>query len=579
MLLEKIKKINPISAALHAAGLGTSIASVIGSYNYMLVESANQPMAAAFAVGLAAAIFGGWEFAFNASNKSRRIKAAAIALLAAAVSGQTVFEYNHHIAVVDAQAKADAEAAKTDSKQSEAAAALKSQLEELKASNEALRTQNAADLKSVTELEGSAKKGSEWTAANIRKAIEKRNQQIAANTDKAAQLTAKLDADNKTKTGNNAPVNVPISPMQIIRAYLFEVLTILSLLFAKWLRDEKQSADNQLAQPLLSAIEQAREVLTNLETSASDVEVKVADAITRINAIIDTAIDDLKTAADLAANSSAEQLHAIQDKYTNISTKLQAVATHAISDINLVVEHALTTAGESVQTIDAAKASLDKGLIKLIDASKQANELTQSLSTMDKKIAEGRELSTEIFNLLSLSEQITEQHKNCIYNADAIKNSICEATNTAAAESNNLQKIIFSLTSTMAAANDTMAALEKTRHDTMAGFQEPAMKPAIEPAMVEAGDDKPKISRESIISLLKNRQIALCPIQQKITIKQITAQTGVGKDRATAARQIAIDRGYLTPDYRYPLEGQDNTHPADDLSHVHDSNVVSLWRS
>ena len=579
MLLEKIKKINPISAALHAAGLGTSIASVIGSYNYMLVESANQPMAAAFAVGLAAAIFGGWEFAFNAANKSRRIKAAAIALLAAGVSGQTVFEYNHHIAVVDAQAKADAEAAKTDSKQSEAAAALKSQLEELKASNEALRTQNAADLKSVTELEGSAKKGSEWTAANIRKAIEKRNQQIAANTDKAAQLTAKLDADNKTKTGNNAPVNVPISPMQIIRAYLFEVLTILSLLFAKWLRDEKQSADNQLAQPLLSAIEQAREVLTNLETSASDVEVKVADAINQINAIVDTAIDDLKTSADLAANSSAEQLQVSQDKYDNISTKLQAVATHAISDINLVVEHALTTAGESVQTIDAAKASLDKGLIKLIDASKHATELTQCLSAIDAKIAEGRELNAEIFNLLELSEQTTEQHKNCIANADAIKNSICEATNTAAAESNNLQKNIRDLTVVMAAANETIAGMEKTRQEISAGLLEPALKPALKPALDEPDANQQKVTKETIISLLKNKQITVSVTRPRVTIERIMLQTGVGKDLANAARKIAIDLGYLTADYRYPLEGQDNTHPADDLSHVHDSNVVSLWRS
>lgn len=609
MLLKSIKKINPVAAALHAAGLGTSIASVVGSYHYMVVESSSELMAGAFAVGLAAAIFGGWEFVFNSKSKQRRVTASAIALLAACVSGQTVFEYNHHRAVTEAQAKVDAETSKTDSKQSAANELLKSQLAELKASNDALRAQNEADLKAIA----SSKKGADWQAAQIRKEVDKRNQQISTNNNKAGELTAKLNDASKPSADGNKDVVVPVTPMQVVRAYLFEVLTVLSLLFARWISDEKQAEDNRLAQPLLTAIAQAREALEAIETRTLDAEIRAGDAAARIDAVIDQAIADLKTSADIATSQSAEQLAAIQTKYTAVLDEINQLGDVTTNSISLVKDHALTAGVESIQQIDAARAALDNhaqsvitalkaqsadchqvaasDLSRLLDASNRAEALAETLANVDKKITEGRELSTEILALLELSEQTKTEYKNCFIEAEQIKNQICEATAVAAAESNNLQKILQNVIASTAAANDVMAAIAETRQSALATRQLPANAVANEPANGGQIEEKSKLGKDDIISLIKNRQIPTAN-GKKITIEKIVEVTGVGKDLAMSAREAAYNAGHLTRTpagkgwtYTYPIcltDEHDLTPTSNNSLHVTkttpDHNVINLFR-
>jgi hypothetical protein len=172
--------------AVMGAGLATTVASVVGSYSYMLDADGNGSimMAGGFAGGLGMAIYLGWEFAFNSKNWKRRVAAALIAASAATVSGYTLYQ-NAELPEVTAQEQQQAAAAETATQ-----AALKAAQEQEK-NAQALRDQ-IADLQGQNALDKAAAKALQ---ADIDADIEPK-----ANG-------KKLDALNKGMATRNADIN------------------------------------------------------------------------------------------------------------------------------------------------------------------------------------------------------------------------------------------------------------------------------------------------------------------------------------------------------------------------------------
>jgi hypothetical protein len=286
---------NPVTAILHIAGFGTSVASVYGSYQYALTEFASVPMAIMFAVGLLVAIFVGWEIALNSADNKRRLGAVIIAAVAAGFSGQTVLDNIMLVERTALQAAADAAAvtAKQDNATATAAAdkakgkaddAINTQIAALRSSNDGLTKQNDTDTATIAKLERSKQDDAKPRADALRADIAERNKTITANLADITKLTGRLivpETKPEQTPVTAAPVVVNIKPMTVVRAYLFEVLTIVFLVFARWISAERREQEEGITAPLLAAITSAERLLVKLNE-------QTATATARIDELLDT---------------------------------------------------------------------------------------------------------------------------------------------------------------------------------------------------------------------------------------------------------------------------------------------------
>lgn len=556
----KLRQTSIVAASLHLAGFGTSVASVIGSYKYMMIESQSVPMSAAFATGLAVAIFFCWEFAFNSKRIKRRAAAALIAIAAAGISGQTVFEYNHHLATVELQAKVDAEAAVSASKSSESTAILKQQLAELKTASDALRTQNDTDLKTIADLSASDKKGADWQANQIRKEVDKRNQQIAANGDKAAALSTQLTTANAIHDAT--PVVVPITPMMIVRAYLFEILTVLSLLFAAWIRLEAEEGELEQVKPLLAAITRAEAAIAELQQEQlhiidiqNNLKLSIADAQQRMQHITDNCIADIQTAAKLAAEGLEEASVNLGKLANSTADEINTTAREAAIQIHRATEQASAQitriASDCIGDIEHETAVGTQAAKALVEATNRAEDLQ-----LAEKITRGREVIDNLDRRIELAVAADVCLTNNTTTAKIACGELIEAAESAQTETINLQKSLVIATNTVATANKLVADLATIRHDTrhevVATRHEPATESATTPATVQTAavsDEKPKLSEDDIILMLRNRQIKTDTGDNEtgyITREIIMQLTGWGKDKSSRIRDTAYQCGALS---------------------------------
>ena len=586
-----------VAASLHLAGFGTSVASVIGSYKYMLIESQSVPMSAAFATGLAVAIFFCWEFAFNSKRIKRRIAAALIALTAAGISGQTVFEYNHHLATVELQAKSDAEAATNAAKQGASAEILKQQLDELKTASDALRTQNATDLKTIADLSARDKKGADWQASQIRKEVDKRNQQIAANSDKSTTLSTQLNTNNKPTA---ATVVAPVTLMMIVRAYLFEVLTVLSILFASWMRADEKEGELEQTKPIIAAIASAEMAIYKLTVALNKVEsaIDAADQRTsmimnRINkqasGIVKHIQDTTITANNQLDQHTDETNRYILDIQNNLKIaiadtqqQLQHITDNCISDVNtaaaLVADNLAAIERNLHNVADQTAHTLNNTAKNCIESIERetvcgmeafrflgaATERAESLC-LPEKIAQGREVITEFDRRIELAVSANDCLTNNTVSAKLACADLAEAIETASEQAIIAQKIAKTAVTVAATAqkivddnhrisresvDDSRESVDDSREsvddsrESVDDSRESAMNQPRTPATDKTGIKTPEITEESVIALIKDQLIATDE-RGNLTIESIKNVTGWGKIKINRVREIAYERGFL----------------------------------
>ena len=604
-----------VAASLHLAGFGTSVASVIGSYKYMLIESQSVPMSAAFATGLAVAIFFCWEVAFKGpltdAAKSvkqkinrRRIAAALIALVAAGISGQTVFEYNHHLATVELQAKSDAEAAKNAAKQGASAEILKQQLDELKTASDALRTQNATDLKTIADLSARDKKGADWQASQIRKEVDKRNQQIAANSDKSTTLSTQLNTNNKPTA---ATVVAPVTLMMIVRAYLFEVLTVLSILFASWMRADEKEGELEQTKPIIAAIASAEMAIYKLTVALNKVEsaIDAADQRTSMimNRINKQASGIVKHIQDttITANNQLDQHTDETNRYildirnnlkiaiADTQQQLQHITDNCISDVNtaaaLVADNLAAIERNLHNVADQTAHTLNNTAKNCIESIERetvcgmeafrflgaATERAESLC-LPEKIAQGREVITEFDRRIELAVSANDCLTNNTVSAKLACADLAEAIETASEQAIIAQKIAKTAVTVAATAqkivddnhrisresvDDSRESVDDSHesvddshesvddsHESVDDSHESAMNQPRTPATDKTGIKTPEITEESVIALIKDQLIATDE-RGNLTIESIKNVTGWGKIKINRVREIAYERGFL----------------------------------
>ena len=596
-----------VAASLHLAGFGTSVASVIGSYQYMLIESQSVPMSAAFATGLAVAIFFCWEVAFKAPGvdaaksvtqkiNRRRIAAALIALVAAGISGQTVFEYNHHLTTVELQTKADAEAAANAAKQGASSEILKQQLAELKAASDALRTQNTTDLKTIADLSASGKKNADWLVAQIRKEVDKRNQQVATNNDKAATLSTQLTGANNQPTAAPA-VAVPVTPMMLVRAYLFEVLTVLSLLFASWMRADEKEGELEKTKPLLAAIASADTAVAKLTVALNRVEsvIDAADQRTsmimnRINKQASGIVKHIKDTT-IAANNQLDQHADATNRYildiqnnlkiasADTQQQLQHITDNCISDVNtaaaLVADNLAAIERNLHNVADQTGCALNSTAKNCIESIERetvcgmeavkflsaATERAESLC-MPEKIAQGREFITNLDRSIELAVSANDCLTNNTTSAKLACASLIEAAETASEQAIIAQKIAKTAVTVAATAQKIVDDNRRSSHEPVDDSHEPvddshepvddshesATNPwttaTNQPRTPATDTETYEITEESVLLLIKDQLIE--PDKRGyITVEAIKNVTGWGKIKINRVREIAYERGFL----------------------------------
>ena len=308
-ILKRIKRLNPVSHSLHLVGVGTTLASVAGSYQYLLVETHDQMMSAAFAAGLAVCIYAGWEFAFNSKILHRRLLAATLAAAAASISGYTVYQHNQHIAQQAADAALQTQLAQAANASQQQRKTLQTQADALQTTIDDLRRQSATDQKQMDNLDG---KNKEWQSSVIRKSIAERNNKIDNYTQQKADLIKQINQLTESKKAEGKPVG--FNPASLIRASMFEGMTVLCLLFASWTRQEKQASESKQIAAIEGVTIKASAALASLEMALANAQ----DAKK-------AAISDLATYSE-RLRTEAEQAALLQHALSK--TTIEAVTAH-----------------------------------------------------------------------------------------------------------------------------------------------------------------------------------------------------------------------------------------------------------
>jgi hypothetical protein len=395
-LLKRLKHLNPISHSLHLAGVGTTVASVMGSYQYLLVETQDQMMSAAFAAGLAICIYSGWEFAFNASRPSRRLIAAAIALSAAGISGYTVYQHNQYVAQQAADAAYQAQQTQADNANNAQRQTLVEQKTALQNTIDDLRKQNLNDQRQMDNIDG---KNKEWQAAQIRKLITERNAKIDAYNQQQNALITQINKLSEPIKIQTKPIGFNLA--SLIRAGMFEIMTVLCLLFASWTRQEKQSSEAQQVETLESVTYRANAALASLaelnqysQTLVAQTQQQLEQGAHTVNAATAKLIDIKQASVE-----HADQLH----------LALTNANTDAVSNLQNM-ENTMLAMQQSAQKANQTIAQLNLNQNQTTQLLNDLTALIQSANDTESKLDNSH--ASAIRTLSHLHLQI-ETAKNC----------------------------------------------------------------------------------------------------------------------------------------------------------------------
>lgn len=297
----------------YAAGALSTAASIKGTAGYLMTETnGDLLLATAGAVALGIAVYVGCEVAFNHRGTAKRVIAGLIAASAIALSSYTIYQHMTLPAVQAKQAevraaatKAEAEAQRLRQQQDDAIAVLQQQQADLRQQIDDLRQLNAADAARVAELDAATFKGAAWQATSLRKIIEARNAEIAKISERLESYTKRLAAPVSQKAvtvyETAAPANnasVPLDYATLARACLYDLMTLLLVLFAGWFKTHKREQDKAELLSLQAAKAEAKETLQQLQNAIVACNGAIAhanDAAIDCNRLQLTAIDGGKS--------------------------------------------------------------------------------------------------------------------------------------------------------------------------------------------------------------------------------------------------------------------------------------------
>ena len=498
-ILKRLKHLNPISHSLHLAGVGTTVASVMGSYQYVLVETQDQMMSAAFAAGLAICIYSGWEFAFNASRLSRRLIAAAIALSAAGISGYTVYQHNQYVAQQAADAAYQAQQTKADSANNAQRQTLLEQKTALQNTIDDLRRQTAADQKQMETLDG---KNKEWQAAQIRKLITERNAKIDAYNQQQNALITQI---NKL----SEPIKIQTKPLgfnlaSLIRAGMFEIMTVLCLLFASWTRQEKQSSEAQQVATLESVTYRANAALASLELALNQANDAKQATLAELNQYSQTLVAQTQQQLEQGAHTVHEATAKLIDikkaaisNLANYAERLQASVEHA--------DQLQKTLSQTTSSAVAAYENLETAASNLNETAQKANELRLTLADLNQHSEQKCSALANIMHAANDTEsKLDNSHASAIRTLNHLHMQIETAKNCK---------------SSFAHANQIM--------------------------QMEEGEQNQKISKPDLILALKNRLIPTND-RNRLPVDYLKSKTGLGKPTILQVLDECEKLGILT---------------------------------
>jgi hypothetical protein len=273
---------------------------------------------------------------------------------------------------------------RTLQQQSAAAALLQQQQADLRIQIEDLRQQNTADAASIKTLEAGGKKGAAWQAAELRKAMDGRTDEITKLSDRVENYTQRLTATPEPKAGNEGQGSQPpqqnvISWAMLARASMYEVLTALFLLFGSWYRVECQRTDNEQVISLTTATCAADQAGQALQAAIAALTGTMAQAKATVEGLelgrtaSQMLLDQVTTQAE-GIHAKAIEGAAIIQRQDRTSEWLQA-ETNAMQAL---LVSANETAGQLQQGVAPAKeasAQLQKTIVSANGLIASANDL------------------------------------------------------------------------------------------------------------------------------------------------------------------------------------------------------------
>ena len=302
----KLPSLSP-QTVFYVAGALTTAASIKGTGAYLMTETnGDLLLSTAGAIALGIAVYAGCEVAFNHKGAVKRVVAGFVAAAAIALSSYTIYQHitlplakQHQAELRQQQTDAQAEAQQVRQQQAAVTQTLQQQQADLRQQIEDLRQFNATDASHVTDLDGSNQKGAAWQAVQLRKAIAERNTEIGQLMGRLENYTQRLTATPVTPVAETVQQNtssntadVPLDRAILARASLYDLMTLLLVLFAGWFKTHKREQEQGQVVSLQAANQAAKDTLQQLQ-----------NAIVTCNGAIAHA-NDVFVGANNAANKS-----------------------------------------------------------------------------------------------------------------------------------------------------------------------------------------------------------------------------------------------------------------------------------
>ena len=277
----KLPSLSP-QTVFYVAGALTTAASIKGTGAYLMTETnGDLLLSTAGAIALGIAVYAGCEVAFNHKGAIKRVVAGFVAASAIALSSYTIYQHitlplveQHQAELRQQQTDARAEAQRVRQQQAAVTQMLQQQQADLRQQIEDLRQFNAADASRVTDLDGSSQKGAAWQAVQLRKAIAERNTEIGQLMERLENYTQRLTAAPVTPVAEtvqqHTPSNtagVPLDQATLARASLYDLMTLLLVLFAGWFKTHKREQEQGQVVSLQAANQAAKDTLQQLQNA------------------------------------------------------------------------------------------------------------------------------------------------------------------------------------------------------------------------------------------------------------------------------------------------------------------------
>ena len=323
----KLPSLSP-QTVFYVAGALTTAASIKGTGAYLMTETnGDLLLSTAGAIALGIAVYAGCEVAFNHKGAIKRVVAGFVAASAIALSSYTIYQHitlplleQQQAELRQQQTDAQAEAQRVRQQQAAVTQTLQQQQADLRQQIEDLRQFNATDASHVTDLDGSNQKGAAWQAVQLRKAIAERNTEIGQLMGRLENYTQRLTATPVTPVAETAQQNtpsntadVPLDRAILARASLYDLMTLLLVLFAGWFKTHKREKDRTELLSLKAAktevnllLEQAQKAHVSLHGLIAHAHDVIDDVATGGNTIVQRAINGNESIAQGAITPIAQ---------------------------------------------------------------------------------------------------------------------------------------------------------------------------------------------------------------------------------------------------------------------------------